>query len=130
MASNLPLLEQLYKRNDRRPLCFTHCRRIHKRHSQFRCPKSIQALVKNAFEQPETFEEYAEGKGRRALDSYIKYGYIPVQDPVADAFHKAEQTSRTLEYAYDDYVLACFAQALGDKEIEKNFTLEARTIAT
>lgn len=85
----------------------------------FDVEKAFKALVKNAFEQPETFEEYAEGKGRRALDSYIKYGYIPVQNPVADAFHKAEQTSRTLEYAYDDYVLACFAQALGNKEIEK-----------
>lgn len=79
--------------------------------------KAYEALYKNAFTLPETFEEYAEGKGRRALDSYMKYGYIPVQDPVADAFHKAEQTSRTLEYAYDDYVLGLLAKALGQEDV-------------
>ena len=79
--------------------------------------KAYEALYKNAFTLPETFEEYAEGKGRRALDSYMKYGYIPVQDPVADAFHKAEQTSRTLEYAYDDYVLGLLAKALGHEDV-------------
>jgi len=83
----------------------------------FDVEKAYEALYKNAFEQPETFEEYAEGKGRRALDSYIKYGYIPVQDPVADAFHKAEQTSRTIEYSYDDYVFGMFASAYGKKDI-------------
>ena len=81
--------------------------------------KAYEALYKNAFTLPETFEEYAEGKGRRALDSYLRYGYIPVQDPVADAYHKAEQTSRTLEYAYDDFVFARFAQALGHDDVAK-----------
>jgi predicted alpha-1,2-mannosidase len=53
-----------------------------------------------------------EGKGRRALDSYLKYKYIPVEDSVPDAFHKMEQVSRTMEYAYDDYALAQFAKSL------------------
>ena len=85
----------------------------------FDIDKAFEALYKNAFSTPDTFAEYAEGKGRRALDSYQKYGYIPVQDPVADAYHKAEQTSRTLEYAYDDYVFARLANALGHEELAK-----------
>lgn len=83
----------------------------------FDTQKAYEALFKNAFTIPETFEEYAEGKGRRALDSYMKYGYIPLQDPVADAYHKAEQTSRTLEYSYDDYVFGLFARAMGHEEV-------------
>lgn len=50
--------------------------------------------------------------GRRALDSYIKYGYIPMEDSVKEAFHTCEQTSRTLEYAYDDFAVAQMAKAL------------------
>lgn len=56
--------------------------------------------------------DYLNGKGRRALASYLKYGYIPMEDSVQDAFHKKEQVSRTLEYAYDDYALATIAKAL------------------
>ena len=73
-------------------------------------------MRQNAFDSPLTFEEYAEGKGRRALKSYLKYGYIPVEDPVADAFHKKEQVSRTLEYPYDDYALAMVAKKIGKLE--------------
>lgn len=69
-------------------------------------------LCKNAFESPATFEEYADGMGRRALVSYLKYGYIPLEDSVPDAFHKREQTSRTMEYAFDDFALAQIARRL------------------
>jgi len=55
---------------------------------------------------------YQEGKGRRALASYLRYKFIPVEDQVLDAPHKQEQVSRTLEYAYDDYVVAQFAAQL------------------
>jgi len=58
--------------------------------------------------------EYVEGKGRRALDSYDRYGFIPLEDEVLDAFHRNEQVSRTLEYAYDDFVTSQFAGALGN----------------
>ncbi|MCD8176324.1 MAG: GH92 family glycosyl hydrolase [Tannerellaceae bacterium] len=77
---------------------------------------AYQAMRKNAFEQPDTFEEYENGMGRRALESYLKYGYIPLEDPVKEAFHDNEQVSRTLEYAYDDYVLAQVAGKLGYTE--------------
>jgi len=69
-------------------------------------------LKKNAFEMPKDLAVYKDGKGRRALDSYIKYGYIPMEDGVPDAFHKNEQVSRTLEYAYDDFSLARLAEML------------------
>lgn len=71
-------------------------------------------LLKNAFESPKTIEEYKQGKGRRALESYLKYGYIPLEDGVEDAFHKKEQVSRTMEYAYDDFALSQIATKRGD----------------
>ena len=73
-------------------------------------------LRKNAFESPATHQEYVDGKGRRALGSYLKYGYIPLEDGVEDAFHKNEQTSRTLEYAFDDFALSRLARHLGHDE--------------
>ena len=57
--------------------------------------------------------DYVLGKGRRALTSYDQYGFIPLEDEVLDAFHHHEQVSRTLEYAYDDFVVSQFADALG-----------------
>lgn len=48
--------------------------------------------------------------------SYLKYGYIPVEDTVGEAFHKREQTSRTLEYAFDDFALAQIAKKLGHEK--------------
>lgn len=78
------------------------------------------AMRKNAFESPADVEEYVDGKGRRSLKSYRQYGYIPLEDEVLEAFHKREQVSRTLEYAYDDWVLAQVAQKLGyDKEFRE-----------
>jgi predicted alpha-1,2-mannosidase len=59
---------------------------------------------------------YKNGQGRRALPSYLKYGYVPLEDPVLDAFHQREQVSRTLEYAYDDYALAMVAKALNQQD--------------
>jgi predicted alpha-1,2-mannosidase len=72
-------------------------------------------MRKNAFETPER-AEYIDGKGRRALKSYLQYGYIPLEDSVRDAFHQREQVSRTLEYALDDYALAQVAKKLGKKD--------------
>lgn len=72
-------------------------------------------MRKNAFDMS-AGADYKNGKGRRALDSYLKYGYIPMEDSVPMAFHKKEQVSRTLEYAYDDYALSTVAQALGKTE--------------
>ncbi len=79
--------------------------------------ESAYALMrKNAMELPQDREEYRDGKGRRGLDSYLKYGYIPLEDHIDDAFHKNEQVSRTLEYAYDDAILGEMAGELGKKD--------------
>jgi len=72
------------------------------------------ALLKhNATTLPATYQEYADGKGRRALTSYLEYGYIPLEDSVKEAFHQEEQVSRTMEYAYDDYAMAQIAKKAG-----------------
>ncbi|MDR1331921.1 MAG: GH92 family glycosyl hydrolase [Tannerella sp.] len=70
-------------------------------------------MRRNAFEPNTDLASYRDGKGRRAMPSYLEYGYIPLEDFVPDAFHRQEQVSRTLEYAYDDYVLAQVAAKLG-----------------
>ncbi len=59
------------------------------------------------------YDQYVDGKGRRALEDYSRLGFIPLDNPVLEAFHRGEQVSRTLEYAFDDAILADFATALG-----------------
>ena len=78
----------------------------------FDAKTAYEGMRKNAFESPASFDEYKNGMGRRALNSYLKYGYIPMEDSVKEAFHTNEQTSRTLEYAYDDFAVAQMAKAL------------------
>jgi predicted alpha-1,2-mannosidase len=81
--------------------------------------KAYEAMRKNAFETPANFDDYKNGMGRRALTSYLKHGYIPLEDGVKEAFHQDEQTSRTLEYAFDDFAVAQLAKALGkDKDYQ------------
>ncbi len=82
----------------------------------FDIDRAYSYMWKNATETPADHAEYVDGKGRRALESYLKYGYIPLEDPVAEAFHHGEQISRVLEYAYDDFCLSEFAKALGKME--------------
>lgn len=80
--------------------------------TDFDTQTAYKYMRQNAFNSP-TPEEYLDGKGRRALKSYLEYGYIPLEDSVWEAFHKREQVSRTLEYAFDDFALAQFAKSLG-----------------
>ena len=88
----------------------------------FNLQAAYRTLLKNAYEQPSSYAEYCEGKGRRALTSYLKYKYIPVEDSVKEAYHQREQTSRTMEYAYDDYCLAVIAKALGQDSVASDLT--------
>jgi len=76
--------------------------------------EQYQYLLQNAYKTPVNEQDYKDGKGRRALTSYLNYGYVPLEDKVEDSFHKEEQVSRTLEYAYDDYCLARIAEKRGD----------------
>jgi len=54
------------------------------------------------------------------LDVYRKYGYI-----AGDMEH--ESVSKTLEYAYDDWCIAMFAQAMGDEETHQYFMERAQS---
>lgn len=74
---------------------------------------AYEGVRKNAFEIPSDLQTYRDGMGRRALTSYLRYGYVPLEDSVPDAFHTREQVSRTLEYAYDDFCAAQLAGVLG-----------------
>lgn len=92
----------------------------------FNFAKAYRAACHNAFDQPHTYAAYSEGKGRRALYAYMTLGYVPLEEPVIEAYHTAEQTSRTLEYAYDDYLLATLAQTQGDLDIAQKLFARAR----
>ncbi|WP_321375873.1 GH92 family glycosyl hydrolase [uncultured Draconibacterium sp.] len=77
----------------------------------FDLEKAYKYMRKNAYESPDE-GDYKDGKGRRALSSYLQFGYIPLEDVVTDAFHTDEQVSRTLEYAYNDWCVAQVANKL------------------
>jgi predicted alpha-1,2-mannosidase len=83
-------------------------------------------LRKNATEVPADRATYVRGKGVRALDSYIRYGYIPLEDSVKESFHKGEQVSRTLEYAYDDFALSQIARSMGKDADAEYFLRRSR----
>lgn len=82
-------------------------------------------LRKNAFEANPDWKSYVSGKGRRGMESYLKYNYIPLEDSVWQAFHRREQVSRTLEYAYDDFCLSQLATALGKTDDARQLVTRA-----
>lgn len=81
----------------------------------FDLPTAYEGVRKNAFDTPADLAVYRDGMGRRALTSYLRYGYVPLEDSVPDAFHTREQVSRTLEYAYDDFCAAQLAKLVGNE---------------
>ena len=75
--------------------------------------EKVYAVMRhNALDVP-PMDDIMQGKGRRGIESYLKFGFIPLQNPVPFAFHDGEQVSRTLEFSYDDYVVAQMADLLG-----------------
>ena len=78
----------------------------------FDAESAWRLILQNATVTP-PHDQYVLGKGRRALQDYQTLGFVPLENPVSDAFHKGEQVSRTLEYAYDDFAVSEFARALG-----------------
>jgi predicted alpha-1,2-mannosidase len=82
---------------------------------------AYRLIIQSATTTP-PLAEYKDGRGRRALKSYEQYGYIPLEDKVLDAFHKEEQVSRTLEYAYDDFLVGKLANDLGHPDEGRAFT--------
>jgi predicted alpha-1,2-mannosidase len=92
----------------------------------FDVKEAYRLMRKNAMESPVSEDLYQDGRGRRALQSYLKYGYIPLEDKVPYAFHQQEQVSRTLEYAYDDSLVGALASALGNTDDAKLFNRRAQ----
>lgn len=80
---------------------------------------ALYYTLKNALLVPASQYAYAHSRGRRALDSHLQYDYIPLEDLVLDSPHPRQQVSRSLEYAYDDYVLAQLLQYVIDNSGEK-----------
>lgn len=77
-----------------------------------------EAVVKDAEIEP--FDWSAEGRG--GLDSWKALGYIPVQDFDYKGFGTMTRSlSRTLEYSYNDFVIAQLGNAMGghDDDVEK-----------
>jgi len=81
----------------------------------FNVDDAYRLIRQNAVSIPADRQKYLDGEGRRALGSYIKYGYIPLEDPVSEAPvpHQNAQVSRTLEFAYDDAMIGEMAAAMG-----------------
>jgi len=59
--------------------------------------------------------------GRNRQDLYQKFGYVP-----AETGNRTEATSRTLEFAYDDWCIAQMAKALGKSEDAALFAKRAQ----
>jgi putative alpha-1,2-mannosidase len=80
-----------------------------------------EAVVNDAENEP--YDWCCEGRG--GLDSWKALGYIPVQDFDYKGFGTMTRSiSRTLEYAYNDFVIAQIAIGLGFREgdVEKYIT--------
>ena len=58
-------------------------------------------------------------RDKLGLDSYKKYGFIPVQK-------ESESVSKTLEYAYDDWTIAQMAKSLGKDNDYKTYIQRAQ----
>ena len=83
-------------------------------------------MRQSALTTPSDPAKYRDGQGRRGLESYLRYGYIPLEDRVSYAFHDQGQVSRTLEYAYDDFVLSEVAKSLGKQDDAYLFAARAQ----
>lgn len=69
--------------------------------------EALQAMIKSATQK------------RFGLDAYQTYGYIP-------ANAESESVSKTLEYAYDDWCIARFAEGLGHQAVADSFYRRAK----
>jgi predicted alpha-1,2-mannosidase len=71
--------------------------------------------VEKAFEAM----KHSATRDKLGLDSYKKYGFIPVEK-------ESESVSKTLEYAYDDWTIAQMAKAMGKEDDYKTYTERAQ----
>lgn len=96
-----------------------------KGYRNFDTEKAFDYMKKNATTYPDSFDDYLDGKGRRAVLVQRRLGYIPLEHPIIEAFHQKEQVSRTMEYAYDDFCLSEFARLLGKEKEAADFRQQA-----
>ena len=71
----------------------------------FNAEAAYEGLKKHAFEESDGSNNH----GRIGLEAYLKLGYVPC-DQVKEA------TSRTMDFAYNDWCIAQIADGLGDVE--------------
>ncbi|RWA04768.1 hypothetical protein EKO27_g10339 [Xylaria grammica] len=77
-----------------------------------------EAVVSDAEEEPSDWSV----SGRGGIDSWHKLGYIPVDDDDRKGTGPLSRSiSRTVEYAYDDFVIALMARELGHKGDEAKY---------
>ena len=81
----------------------------------FDLAKAYEAVRKNAMETPPADHP---SKGRRSLEAYIKFGYLPYTEI-------RESVSRTLEYAFNDWCVAQLARELGKMDDYEMFIKRA-----
>lgn len=77
----------------------------------FDLEKAYSYMLKNATELPDV-EDIMKGKGRPELESYIAFGYVPI-DEMQDGEQTNGEIARTLEYSYNDWCVAQVANKLG-----------------
>ena len=86
-------------------------------------PVIVDAWVKGIddFDQPRALEAMVHDAtlDRRGLGAYQRRGFIAGEDD-------AESVSKTLEYAYDDFCIARFAEGLGQQETAATFDRRAQ----
>jgi predicted alpha-1,2-mannosidase len=84
--------------------------------------KGYEAVVKDAEVEPGDWD--VEGRGN--LESYKKLGYIPVDDNDG-AGMQTRSISRTVEYGYNDFVIAEMAREMGKQDDAEKYFNRSRS---
>jgi len=70
---------------------------------------AYEALISDAEEEPPNWDY----EGRGNLKAWKSLGYIPLDDTDTNSGLKTRSISRTVEYAYNDFVIALIAKDMG-----------------
>ncbi len=79
----------------------------------------LKGIKKYDVEKAFTAIQHSATRDKLGLDSYKKYGFIPVEK-------ESESVSKTLEYAYDDWTIAQMAKSLGKEKEYKTYIERAQ----
>ena len=90
----------------------------------FDVEKAYHFMLKNALETPDR-EAFMNGAGRRSLEAYIQFGYIPLENEMLEEPTPESQVTRTLEYAFNDWSVARVAEKLGKTSDYENLLLRS-----